>query len=192
MSDPFLGEIKMVGFNFAPRGYAFCDGSLMAISQNSALFSLLGTTFGGDGQVTFGLPDYRARLPLGMGAGPSLGSITQGEMAGSSSVTISQAQLPGHVHPVSLSVALPASTASADVASPGATAVLATANGFDSARGEVSVKAYVASAGNTTLAPFTVNGTTGPSGGNQPLPVQNPYLGTNFIIALEGVYPSRP
>lgn len=192
MSDPFVGEIKMVGFSFAPLGYAFCAGSLLPIQQNTALFSLLGTTFGGDGQVTFGLPDYRSRSPVGMGTGAGLSTIVQGETSGVESVTMLQTQMPSHTHAAAISVAIPASTAAGDVGSPGPTAVLATAEGLDSARGAVSVTAYVSSGANTTLAPFNTTGTVGVSGGNQPLPIRNPFLGTNFIIALQGIYPSRP
>ena len=103
-----------------------------------------------------------------------------------------QTQMPSHTHAAAISVAIPVSTATGDVASPGSTAVLATAEGIDGARGAVSVTAYVAGGANTTLAPFNTTGTIGISGGNQPLPIRNPYLGTNFIIALQGIFPSRP
>src|SRR5688572_6320685 len=98
MSEPFLGEIRMVGFNFAPQGWAFCQGQLMSIAQNSALFSLLGTTFGGDGQTTFALPDYRGRSSVGMGSGPGLTNIVQGEKSGTENVTILSTQMPVHTH----------------------------------------------------------------------------------------------
>src|SRR3954467_14539122 len=98
MSDPFLGEIRMVGFNYAPRGWAFCAGQLMSIAQNSALFALLGTTFGGDGVTTFALPDYRSRSAVGMGSGPGLTPIVQGELAGTENVTLSLLQMPMHNH----------------------------------------------------------------------------------------------
>jgi microcystin-dependent protein len=190
MSDPFLGEIKMVGFNYAPRGYAFCSGQTIAISQNSALFALLGTMFGGDGSVTFGMPDFRGRMPVGMGSGPGLTSITQGEKAGAMSVTILPTQMPSHNHPVAIPVAIPASTANGDVGPPGPAAVLAV--GQVTLAGETgSVTAFTSTAANTTLAPFNTSGTSGLSGGSTPLSIQNPYLGTNFIIALEGIFPSR-
>jgi microcystin-dependent protein len=187
MADPFIGEIKMVAFNYAPRGYAFCSGQMMSIAQNSAMFALLGTTFGGDGVQTFGIPDYRCRLPLGMGNGPGLTPVVQGEKAGTNAVTISQTQMPTHIHPVAIPVAIPASTANADTG-PGPSAVLAVPQ-TDVSR--ESVTAYVSTAANTTLAPFNISGNTGPSGGNQPLPIQNPYLGTNYIIATQGIFPSR-
>jgi microcystin-dependent protein len=151
--DPFIGEIKMVAFNFAPRGYSFCNGATISIAQNSALFSLLGTTFGGDGVQTFGLPDYRSRLPLGMGNGPGLPSVVQGEKAGTTAVTILPTQMPGHNHPVALSIAIPASTAAADTQVPGPTTVLAAAQ-FGTDRDVTLVSAYVSTAANTTLPPF--------------------------------------
>jgi microcystin-dependent protein len=188
MADPFIGEIKMVAFNYAPRGYAFCSGQMMSIAQNSAMFALLGTTFGGDGVQTFGIPDYRCRLPLGMGNGPGLTPVVQGEKAGTNAVTISQTQMPTHIHPVAIPVAIPVSSAAADTQVPGPAVVLAAAQLEDRT---ALVSAYVSTAANTTLAPFNTSGNTGPSGGNQPLPIQNPYLGTNYIIATQGIFPSR-
>jgi microcystin-dependent protein len=186
--DPFIGEIKMVGFNFAPQGYALCQGQLMPISQNSALFSLLGTTFGGDGVQTYGLPDFRGRVPIGMGNGPSLTPVAQGEKSGAESVTLSQMQMPLHVHPTTASVAIPASSAAAGTGSPSTTGVLATVT--DLGRAGVDVGIY-GTAPDTTLLPFNANVTSGQAGGNQPVGIRNPYLGTNFIIALNGVFPSR-
>ena len=190
MSDPFIGEIKMVGFNFAPRGYVFCNGQTMSIAQNSAMFALLGTTFGGDGVQTFGIPDYRCRVPVGMGAGPGLSTVVQGEKAGTQAVTILPTQMPMHNHPVAIPIAIPASTAAADTQAPGPTTVLAAGiSEVDRVAGTATL--YTTTASNTTLAPFNSNGTSGAAGGSQPLPIQNPYLGTNFIIATSGVFPSR-
>lgn len=151
MSEPFIGEVRAVGFNFAPRGWALCAGQLMSIAQNTALFSLLGTTFGGDGMTKFGLPDYRGRSPVGMGNGPGLSAITQGQASGTETVTLLTAQMPSHNHTASGAQA--ASDASA-------------------------------------MAPIPV--TVQLSGGGNPVPIRNPFLGTNFIIALEGIFPSRP
>lgn len=204
MSDPFLGEIKMVGFNFAPRGYAMCQGQQMSIAQNSALFSLLGTTFGGNGQVTFGLPDYRGRAPLGMGQGPGLTFVNQGEVGGVESTTLTQLQMPIHTHtavaaPFNASltgpISIPAATTGTTQAAPGNTTVL----GPIAAGGRAGTL-YATTAADTTLAPFdaTVTGsvtptapTIGNAGGSQPLAIRNPYLGTNFVIATEGIFPSR-
>src|SRR3978361_2054148 len=98
MSAPFIGEIKMFAGNFAPRNYAFCSGQLLSIAQNTALFSILGTTYGGNGQTTFGLPDMRSRSPLHWGQGPGLSSVSLGEVSGTESVTLTSGQLPVHTH----------------------------------------------------------------------------------------------
>ncbi|MET1077871.1 MAG: tail fiber protein [Pseudomonas sp.] len=204
MSEPFLGEIRMVGFNYAPRGWMFCAGQQMSISQNSALFALLGTTYGGNGQTTFALPDMRGRGPVGMGPGPGLTPVVQGEVAGSEHVNILTTQMPIHTvqmpaQAVAISttgaVAIPASSVTATVASPVGAVPAAPANSgrpfpvYNSAQNATD-----------TLKPFdvTLNGnanipaaTSAPVGGSQPLPVRNPYLGTNFIIAVEGIFPSR-
>ena len=204
MSDPFLGEIRMVGFNFAPRGWAFCDGQLMSLSQNTALFALLGTLYGGNGQTSFGLPDLRGRSPVGMGQGPGLGGIGQGEMGGAENVSLQASQMPAHIHgvpatsvtvSVSGPVSMPVSTDTAAVASP-ANAVPAAST----SSGRPFPMYNASSSGNATLAPFNValNGVgstvvteTAVAGGGQPLPVRNPYLGVNFVIAVEGIFPSR-
>src|SRR3982751_6487214 len=100
MSNPFLGEIRMAGFNFAPRGWAFCAGQLLPISQNDALFALVGTTYGGDGQTTFGMPDLRGRVPINQGQGPGLSNYVMGQMSGTESVTLITAQIPPHSHAI--------------------------------------------------------------------------------------------
>lgn len=181
MSDPFLGEIKMVGFNFAPRGYASCDGSLLSIAQNSALFSLLGTTYGGNGTVTFGLPDLRGRAPVGMGQGPGLSPIQQGEQSGTENVTILSTQMPMHNHVLTV-----AGASTEPSVTPSATNNVLGAS--------VTGSAGAASIWSTALnSPVQLTPTQiGAAGGSQPLPIRNPYLGTNFIIATEGIFPSRP
>src|SRR5438477_6856604 len=113
--DPFVGEIRMFGGNFAPRDWAVCDGQLLAIAQNTALFSLLGTTFGGNGQTTFGLPDLRGRVPIHWGQGPGLSPRTEGESAGTESVTVSANELPPHTH----ALALGATQSAGDSSKPG-------------------------------------------------------------------------
>lgn len=165
MSEPFLGEIRAIGFNGAPRGWALCDGTLLSIAQNQALFSLLGTMYGGDGRTTFALPDLRGRVPYhpGLGANP-------GDQGGEASHTLTLQELPAHSHVVEASVA------AADQSSP-------TNNIWAVATGN----AY-GSAGNTTLAPAAVQMT----GGSQPHENQPPFLVINFVIALQGIYPSRP
>jgi microcystin-dependent protein len=186
--DPFIGEIKMVGFNFAPKGYALCNGALMPISQNSALFSLLGVTFGGDGVNTFALPDYRGRGPVGMGQGPGLSApVVQGQVAGFESVTLSLGNLPAHTHAATTSgmSASPAASAAAGGERSPAGGILATPIAGDSFA--------LPAAGDVTMAAIPVTGTVtiAPAGSSQPVGIRNPYLGTNFVIATEGVYPSR-
>jgi microcystin-dependent protein len=103
MSEPFVGEIRMFGFGFAPQGWALCDGQLLPINQNTALFSLLGTTYGGDGRTTFALPDLRSRVPVGQGQGPGLSSYAEGQASGAETVTLAASQMPGHTHQVKAS-----------------------------------------------------------------------------------------
>lgn len=179
MSDPFLGEIKMAGFNFAPTGWALCQGQLLAISQNAALFSLLGTTFGGNGVNNFQLPDFRSRSPVGMGQGLGLSMVVQGEMSGVENVTLLQTQMPMHTHVVSV-----AGTATNPNVTPSATNNVLGASG--GGPGSASIWS-TALTGPVTLAPTQV----GTAGGSQPVAIRNPYIGTNFIIALQGIFPSH-
>lgn len=171
MSQPYVGEIKMFAGNFAPRGYSFCDGQLLAVSQNDALFSLLGTIYGGDGRTTFGLPDMRGRLPVHAGAGPGLSPRRLGVKEGTETESITAAQTPVHRHD------MVASTGAADI---------------DYALGNVLAdtgmqKSYNASTPDAALAVATSE----TSGGSQPHDNMMPFLCVNFIIALVGVYPSR-
>jgi microcystin-dependent protein len=179
MSDPFLGEIRMVGFNFNPVGWAQCNGQLLPIAQNSALFALLGTTFGGNGTTTFGLPDFRGRGPVGMGNGPGLTAITQGELSGVEQVTLLQTQMPAHTHQVAVAGA---STEPTNTPS--------TVNNVLGASGGGQGNATIWSTALNT--PVMLNPTqVGTAGGSQPFAIRNPFLGTNFIIALQGIFPSR-
>jgi microcystin-dependent protein len=202
MYDPFIGEIRMVGFNYAPRGWAFCAGQLMSIAQNSALFALLGTTFGGDGVTTFALPDYRGRSPVGMGNGPGLTPIIQGEEAGTESTTLNILQMPTHTH-VATTTATATSTGTFQVAgtSSNPSATPSTTNNILSASGGGPGSATIWSdqlSDPVTLAnpevintALNVNVTLQSAGGSQPIGLRNPFLGTNFIIATEGIFPSR-
>jgi microcystin-dependent protein len=202
MSDPYLGEIRMVGFNFAPVGWALCWGQTMGIAQNQALFSLLGVSFGGNGTTTFNLPDLRGRSPVGTGAGPGLTPIEIGQISGTENVSLTINNLPAHTHTATVSggntasgaVTIPATTTAAtEGAVPGPTTVL----GPNSAGGRPA-SLYSTSAANTTLAPFNVtlqgsaptiqNSLTGNS---LPTAIRNPYLGVTCIIALQGIFPSR-
>ena len=191
MSEPFLGEIRMVGFNFAPRGWAFCQGQIMAIAQNSALFSLLGTTYGGNGTTTFALPDFRGRSPVGIGAGPGLTPIIQGEMAGTENVTILSTQMPTHIHTATATATFSVAGAPSNAnATPSATNNIL---GASQAAGPPSAAIWSDKENSpVTLGNAeTVSVTIEPTGGSLPVLIRNPFLGNNFIIALEGIFPSR-
>lgn len=172
MQEPFVGLIMLFGFNFNPRGWAFCQGQLLPIAQNTALFSLLGTTYGGNGQTTFALPDLRGRAPIGVGQGPGLGAHSQGAQGGSENVTLSQAQMPSHTH------ALRASSAVGNQASPTGN-VLANTGNLD--------PEYFDGAPTISMDSESI----GVTGSSQPVSVMQPYLAMNYCIALQGIYPSR-
>ncbi|MCR9015318.1 phage tail protein [Aquiflexum gelatinilyticum] len=178
---PFLGQIIMVAFNFAPRGWALCNGSILSISSNTALFALLGTTYGGDGRTTFALPDLRGRLLIHPGQGPGLPNYSQGERAGTPTTFLSVNNLPPHNHPILASSA--AGTQSNPSNAFPAIANLIPERGAD----PIGVNTY-ASGANAAMAPSTVGNT----GGGQPFNNMPPYLAVNYIIALQGIFPSRP
>jgi microcystin-dependent protein len=172
-SEPFLGEIRCFGFNFAPRGWLPAEGQIMAIAPNTALFSLLGTTYGGDGQTTFALPDLRGRSIVGVDQGPGLTPIEIGEFGGAEATTLSTAQLPAHTHVVTPQ----GGAGDATLVSP-AGAVPAT---------KARTTLYAPGPGSVPMAPTATSST----GGSQPVPIRSPYLGMNCDIAVEGIYPSR-
>lgn len=181
MSEPFIGEIKMFGGQFAPRNYAFCHGQLLPIAQNTALFSLLGTTYGGNGQTTFGLPDLRGRVPTGWGQGPGLSNNIQiGMTGGTESVTLTTNNLPPHIH--SVSVTSPATTSLGTLTEPGPGTVPAASN-------QRNAQYAPSASANTQLPGGNVN--TGITGSGSAISLMQPYLGINFIIALYGIFPSR-
>jgi microcystin-dependent protein len=175
-STPYIGTIMLFAGNFAPRGFALCQGQLLAIAQNTALFSLLGTTYGGDGKVTFGLPDLRGRAPVGAGQGAGLTPVSLGQVAGKAAVTVLQSQLPMHTHFIN------ANGSASDGSTPSPGAVLAPFG--DSV---TPLTAYATAAANTTMSSQSLQ----MAGGSQPVSVMNPFLGINFIIAVQGIYPSR-
>ena len=183
MSEPFLGEIRMFGGNFAPRGWAFCDGQLLPISSNSALFSLLGTTYGGDGRTTFQLPDLRGRVPMHAGNGPGLSTRPLGSKAGAETTTLNVPQLPSHTHttPAS-STGLNAVASPADTSNPTGN-TLAMANIYKAEAPSVSLNA-----GSVDDVAANTTGETGASSAHNNM---QPYLTVYFIIALQGTFPSR-
>lgn len=187
MSEPFLGEVKLFAGNFAPRGWAFCEGQLMSIAQNQALFSLLGTTYGGDGRTTFGLPDLRGRAPVGIGVGPGLTDVRWGERQGLEFVSLHQSNLPSISQSVSINVGIPVTTSSDNSTD---TPSSATRLGPASAGGRPA-ELYSTDAASTTLEPFVAEGNTTPIGNNTPVENRSPSLGMYYIIAIEGLFPSR-
>ena len=173
-----IGEIRMFAGTFAPRNWAFCAGQLMSISQNTALFSILGTTYGGNGQTTFGLPDFRSRVAVGTGQGPGLSNITLGEQAGTETVTLITQQIPPHNHPINGNATGLANSAAPAGNSIGIGVVPST---------NAPVNMY-----NNAAPGAALNGQTcGLAGGGQPHSNVQPYLGMNYIICLFGIFPSR-
>ena len=165
MASPYLAQISIFAGNFAPRGWAFCNGQILSIAQNSALFSLLGTTYGGNGQTTFALPDLRGRVPIHAGQGPGLSPYNLGQVSGAETTTLLATNLPAHNHGIS--------------ASSGAQTTNRPNNGYLAAGNRY------ATSPNATMAP------TATTGAGQPFNNVQPYLTLNFIIAIEGIFPSR-
>ncbi|HEV7642880.1 MAG TPA: tail fiber protein [Pyrinomonadaceae bacterium] len=168
MSNQFLGQVQQFGFQFAPRGWAFCNGQLMSIAQNTALFALLGTTYGGDGVTTFAVPDMRGRIGLHFGQGPGLSNYDQGQASGTESVTLLSTQIPIHPHLL--------------LASSGQTFV-ATPNGNNFGASESFTNATL----DAVMDPTSIGG----SGNTQPHENRQPILVINWCIAVEGIFPSR-
>lgn len=178
MAEPFIGQIIMFGGNFAIRGYALCNGQLLPIAQNTALFSILGTTFGGNGQTTFALPDLRGRAPIHWGQGPGLPNVSLGEQAGTTSQTLLVTNMPAHNHLIRANAnngndSIPSN------AYPASAVIPTDAN--------KSVSAYNTATDNSTMNAGAIT----PTGGSQPFSIMQPYLGITFLIALQGIFPSR-
>lgn len=172
MATPYLGEIRNFGFNFPPRNWAQCAGQLLSIAQNTALFSLLGTTYGGNGTTTFALPDLRGRMPIGVGQGPGLSNYVQGEVGGTETTTLLTSNMPSHTH------ALNAKTGGGNQGAP---------TGHLLAASDQRNSQYTSAAADTTLAANAI----GSAGSSTPFSNMQPYLATNYCIALAGVFPSR-
>lgn len=175
--DPVLGVVTMFGGYFSPRGWAMCSGQLLSIAQNSALFAILGTTYGGDGQTTFGLPNLQGRTPVHPGQGPGTASFVLGETSGQEYITLLSTNLPAHNHTGILTMGVSTSAATTD--EPG---------------GAVPAVGNVNSWQQGATPDGQLGGTSAtvqPAGGGQPISIRQPYLAINFIIALEGIFPSR-
>jgi microcystin-dependent protein len=196
-TDPFVGQIIYVGFNFCPTGWAAAEGQLLPVSQNTALFSLLGTTYGGDGQTTFALPDLRGRVPVHAGTGPGLSALYQGEQGGDESQTLTFAQMPSHAHTATTSFSglqvtsvLRGSTSAATAASPaGASLAVAkketySSNAPTTSMAAGSVQSTVTGGEVSTTVDATNSGTAAVS-------VRDPFLGLRACIALYGIFPSQ-
>ncbi len=174
--DPFLGQIELFGFNFPAVGWTPCDGRLLDIATYDALFSLLGTMYGGDGQTTFAVPNLNGRVALGVGTGPGLSSVVQGQTGGAETATLAAAHLPAHSH------ALAAQSGAGSTSLPGTGVVLAQVAEDDG----TPARSYSSAAPNTSLSSASVGNT----GGGQPTGIRNPFLALNYAIAHFGIYPS--
>jgi microcystin-dependent protein len=179
--DTFIGQLLLVGFNFAPIGFARCEGQLLAINSNTALFSLIGTVYGGDGRITFGLPDLRGRVPVGVGSGPGLPNVGWGQRSGAYENFLNVANLPANI-PMQLN----ASTANASLNVPATGSSIA-------APGITSGRTFTPSDGFNTSTPNVTLNTTSITGGGSNNAVNNmqPYTGMYWVIALQGIFPSR-
>lgn len=210
--EPFIGEISYVGFNFAPTGWAQCDGQILSISQNSALFALLGTTYGGNGTTTFALPDMRGKVAMHQGQHPGGSMFTMGQTGGVENMTLTVNNMPAHNHPAtatstSTSAVAPGATATSTLKAANSDANQKNASGNSLANAKGTGVAYSASAPDvnmnaasieTTLSGLNIATTTstnvsiGNTGNSQPFSIMQPYTTVNCIIATEGVFPSRP
>ncbi len=196
MATPYVGEIMIFAGNFAPKDWAFCNGQLISVSQNSTLFALLGTTYGGNGVSTFALPDLRSRVPVHFGQGTGLSSYALGQIGGTENIGLTIPNLPSHTHgfsPGGVTASVQASGAYGDTSGPSGNYL---SNGGDTGGG-VTTNAY-STQGNagtlSNLAGVSFNlssGAIAPTGGNSPFPVLQPYLALNFVICLSGDFPSR-
>ena len=181
MSEPFIGEIQMFGFTFPPRGWADCNGQLLPIAQNTALFALLGTTYGGDGRTTFGLPDLRGRVPIHTGTGPGLANRALGSRGGNESETLNTGQIPAHTH---------IATSQARAVTPAGNSNDA-ANNFWADDAGVSSGTYHTGPANATMNNDAITTSVQSTGGGMSHNNMQPYLTVRFCIALTGIFPSR-
>lgn len=177
--EGYIGEIRLFGGNFAPLGWAFCDGTLYSIAEYTTAFSIVGTTYGGNGQTTFAVPDLRGRIAVGTGQGAGLTAIDLGETGGTETVTMTSAQMPAHSHTAAATIAFPSFSDEGNTGSPAGNVLAGSAT------------AYSTQAPDTFIAPATTTGSISAVGSNIPFNIIQPVLATNYIICLEGIYPSR-
>jgi len=177
--EGYIGEIRIFAGNFAPLGWAFCDGSLMSIAVYTAAYSIMGDTYGGDGQTTFGLPNFLGRMVVGTGQGPGLSNIDLGEMGGHQTATMSNTQMPVHNHTGSINLSIPTVADTGNTGSPAGNVLAGLAG------------AYSSDASDSPLHAQTVVPSLGIAGSGQPFSIIQPVLALNYIICLEGIYPSR-
>jgi microcystin-dependent protein len=194
MAEGFVGEIRLVGFNFPPNGWSLCSGQILSIAQNETLFVLIGTTYGGDGQTTYSLPDLRGRLAIGAGTG--LSTYVQGQSFGSESASILTSNMPAHTHAITGGVAVATTVGVTNLAGDklgGNNHVLAVAEAFTSPPVGVANYSDQAPNGNLGGVSSAVTSTLGlgPTGGNLPVSIEQPFLVMNYVISLFGVFPSR-
>lgn len=193
--EAFLGTILMWGPNFAPRGWAMCNGAILSIAQNTALFSLLGTTYGGDGQTTFALPNLCSRVPVGAGQGPGLSNYSLGQMGGVANMTLTSSNMPQHTHMATLSgLTVQVSSGNSGISTPvkdSRIAIPGSGDGrsFSPTLGFSTEDHEVVPLASDSISQGQV--TVGMAGASMPLNIEQPYLAVNFIIALEGIFPSR-
>lgn len=215
MAEPFIGQIMQVGFSYAPVNWALAQGQIMSIAQNSALFSLLGTTFGGDGQVTFGLPDTRGRVMVGVGNGPGLQPVVWGELAGAQNAQLLLPNLPQHTHPAQFTgtpgtttatgtlqaLDVPANNIGQESGRPTNGAVLGTTNDTSGNNSTIAIYAPANAGTPVNLGGLSVTGgsftpqgnvNVGIAGNGSPFSIMNPFIGMYTLIATTGIYPSRP
>lgn len=175
-----IGEIRMFAGTFAPRTWALCNGQLISIATNTALFSILGTTYGGNGQTTFALPDFQGRTPVGTGTGPGLSNIQLGQKAGTETVTLLTTNMPAHNHPLTGSLTMGAKAGAGNSISPSG-----------NYPAQVSGSNLYSTTQDAQMAPLNGTLSVGITGGSQPFGIRPPYLGMNFIICMFGIFPSR-
>jgi len=177
--DGTVGEIRLFSASYAPKNWSYCNGSLIAIRSNTALFSILGTSYGGDGTTTFGLPNLAGRVALGVGQGPGLSNYVIGEMSGANNITLTIAEIPPHTHASSGTVLVPAYSDEGDTNVPTGNVLAAKATMFSTVGAD------------TALKPVAFNVTTALTGNGQPLSLNQPSLGMNYIICMFGTFPQR-